>query len=101
MVGDITQDLRSGQTTQWTLGANLRHTPNLVTFIDYDEIRTERFPRRGHSQLLEYGFTYVLTPKYTMGLRQTLDLQAGTNRAVDFTIERKLPGWRLQVSGAF
>lgn len=95
MVGEIIQDLEDGKTAEWRLGVNMQHTPYLATFIDYSDIDVL------DSRLLSFGFTYQITRKYTLGLRETVDLSRGQARSLDITINRKLPRWELIVIARF
>ncbi len=95
VVGEIIQDLEDGKTAQWRLGVNMQHTPYLATFIDYTD--TEVLD----SRLLSFGFTYQLTRKYTVSLRQTVDVATHQARSLDISINRRLPRWELIVIAQF
>ncbi|MEX0745151.1 MAG: LPS assembly protein LptD [Phycisphaeraceae bacterium] len=94
-VGELTYDFQDDRVSQWRLGASLQHTPRLSSYLHYRNVRPI------HSQLFSYGFTYELTPKYTVSATQRFDLRENESRNVDFWLERRLPRARLRFVASF
>jgi hypothetical protein len=97
--GELTYDLENDRVAQWRAGAVLRQTPRLRLFLDYDQISVGN--ATVDAELLSFGFTYQLTPKYLLGLRQVVDVGRGEMRGLDLTLERRLPRWRLILTAGF
>lgn len=95
MSGDVTQSLQTGQVERWRIGAELDHGRRLRATLDYTELDDL------DAQLLTYGGSYQLTEKYRVIGRQRLDFSANESRTLAFTLERRLPRWRLQVVTTF
>ncbi len=97
ITGDVVYNLEDdldGVAT-WHVGATLRHTDRLTSFIDYAEIDVL------DSQLLTYGFTYELTRLYTVSLAHRIDVEQKLTRALDIIVTRRLPRWRFAVIVSF
>ena len=88
-VGAVTYNLESSDIAQWRAAINMRHTPQLTSYVEYTDLEFL------DSQLLGYGFTYDLTTKYAIAFKQTYDVRAQNARSTQVTLERRLPRWRL------
>lgn len=91
VVGEALQNLEDHFLAQWRAGIQLRHSPDLSTFVDYTEI--EDLDER----LLSYGFIYQLSRKYAIGFRHTYDLAEGRSRGIDARLTRRLPRWTMEI----
>ncbi len=91
IVGDVTYSLEDNDVPLWHLGAQIQHTPRFSTFLEYAEIELI------DSRLLTWGANYILTPKYSLGYRQRLNLGQNDTQDLTFTVERRLPQWRILV----
>lgn len=85
LVGDMTYSLEQDNVPVYRLGAVMRHSPQLNTFVDYTEIDAVS------SQLLTYGARYEMTPKWTGTFRHRLSFSDNETRDITLTLERKLP----------
>ena len=88
-VAELTYHLEDDMMSQWRIGVNLDHSPQLALFADFAEIDELS------SRLLTYGFDYRLTSKYTARFNHRLDLSASGDRSIDVALIRKLPRWKL------
>ena len=88
-ISALTYDMEHDELAQWRTGLNLRHSPQLSTFIDYTDLQFV------NTKLLGFGFIYELTRKYTISYRQTYDVTRQQSRSMQINVERKLPRWRL------
>lgn len=91
VVGEITQNLERGSAAQWRAGGSIAHSPHFSSFVDYTEIDLLG------SQLLVYGFNYILTSKYAMTFSHTLDFGGDESRNIQVALERKMPRWRMRL----
>jgi len=91
VVGEALQNLEDHFLAQWRTGIQLRHSPDLSTFVDYTEI--EDLDER----LLSYGFNYRLSSKYAIGFSHTYDLARGESRGIDARLTRRLPRWTMEI----
>ncbi len=91
MTGEVIRSLEDDEVEQWRLGLAMDHTPRLRSFVEYVELDAIQ------SRLLHYGFTYVLTTKYTFQWAHSFDVDEGSSRGFTATLERRLPQWRLRV----
>lgn len=89
---DANYNFDNDDIAQWNLGFTLDHTPRLATFIFYRDIEAIE------SAIIQYGFEYLLTPKYQMAYVQSYDTEHGENRNVTLTVTRRLPRWLLVVA---
>ena len=88
-VAEMTYHLEDDMTSQWRIGVNLDHSPQLTVFADFAEIDELS------SRLLSYGFDYRLTTKYTTRFTHRMDLSNSGDRSMDIALIRKLPRWQL------
>lgn len=95
VTGELTHSFDTDQIVQWRLGGSIQHTPHLFTYAEYESY--EELDLR----LLRYGFTYQLTTKYRVGIQHRLDLGGSGAERVSAMLERKLPRWRVRLSGSY
>ncbi|MEX2545865.1 MAG: LPS assembly protein LptD [Phycisphaeraceae bacterium] len=93
-VGEATYSFEHDQVTDWVLGASLRHTPRLTSFVNYRDIRAL------DSRLLTYGGAYQLTSKYRISATHRWDLSADESRSISIELERRLPQWRVRLTAS-
>lgn len=80
------------QIAYWRVGATLDHTPRLRSFMSYNEIEAV------NSRLLNYGFAYELTRKYSVLFSHTISFSDDdASRDIEIELIRKLPRWTLRV----
>ncbi len=87
-----TDDCRMGSSG---IGLALDRSPRSHFFIGH------RYIGMTHSNLLAFGSTYQLNPKYTIGLEEQFDLDAGRNSDLEITLVRKMPRWNFALSAGF
>ena len=95
VTGELTDDLETHQVVQWRVGATIDHSPNLTTFVNYEQLRPL------NSRLLSYGAVYQLTTKYRAAISQTIDFEQSSSEVFNFWLERQLPQWKLRFIGSF
>jgi hypothetical protein len=91
VVGEGTYDMDESVFARGSIGAELRHNPQLSTHIEY------RFIDASDNELLGIGWTYWLTTRYKLDLRPDIDLRNDRFRAVGLTITRRFPEFDLSV----
>jgi hypothetical protein len=84
-VGEGIYDLDESVVSRGSVGAELRHTPLLTTYIQY------RFIDISMSELLELGWRYQLTPKYQVAFAPQWDFRADDLRSLNLRITRTFP----------
>jgi hypothetical protein len=94
LAGELTHSLEDDRVVQWRFGGTLQHTPRFSSFVRYDEIDAL------DSQLLTYGFRYVLTVKYEMGFQQRIDFEREDSESIDLWLERRVPKWRVRLTAS-
>ncbi len=75
----------------WRVGATLQHTPNLTSFLNYQELDIL------DEQLLTYGFNYQLTRKYRIDFTHRLDFSRNESRRFSVGLTRQLPRWTMRI----
>jgi lipopolysaccharide assembly outer membrane protein LptD (OstA) len=89
--GQATYDLDEDLLARAAVGAELRHTPVLATFVEY------RYLEADDNRLLEMGWNYKLTPKYRVSLRPQWDFEEDDFRAVRLVVTRAFPDFTLAI----
>ncbi|MCH8151596.1 MAG: LPS assembly protein LptD [Planctomycetes bacterium] len=89
VVGETTYDLDNSIVARGSIGAELRHSPLFSTSVEY------RFLNASSNELLELGWTYQLTPKYSMSLSPQWDFRRDEFRAVSVRVTRRFPDFDL------
>lgn len=103
-VADATHSLERDQLAQLHAGALVTHSERLTSFIEFEYL--DATGKTGHtagyahsgaitSELVTLGFSYQMTSKYRVGLRQRWDLDRHSSRNTELIVERKLPRWTL------
>lgn len=85
LLGTGVWDLDENVMARGSIGAELRHTPLLTTYIEY------RFIDASSSELLAIGWTYQLTPKYQVAIAPQWDFRADDLRSMNFKLTRSFP----------
>ncbi len=92
---EASYSLESDQLEQWRTGLTFRQSPYLTLGIDYKEIDALQ------TKLVSTYATYQITRRYAASLSYTYDIGAEESRAVNASLERKMPGWRLVFTGSY
>jgi hypothetical protein len=92
---DLIYDVDSGNIGSSGLGLHVDRDPRTSYFIAH------RYIGESNSNLIAGGFTYRLTPKYTLAFREEYDIVENRNANTSITIIRKLPRWYVAVSAEF
>lgn len=95
LAGELIQSLDDGTVPLWRLGAQLQQTPRFSLRAGYTRLQPL------DSELLEYGFQYRFTEKYSLAVEHTLDLGGSARRFIDVDVERRLPQFSLRASARF
>ncbi|MHC4415868.1 MAG: LPS assembly protein LptD [Planctomycetota bacterium] len=91
VAGEATYDLDESVLSRGSIGTELRHSPLLATFVEY------RYLDASENELLEIGWSYLLTPKYRVSLRPQWDFQANEFRSVSLRVVRRFPEFDLTI----
>jgi hypothetical protein len=100
-IGDVNYSLEDSEVSRWTAGLLIDHTPRLTSFVQYREIGALGVPGSDilrRAAYIRYGFDYVLTPKYHIGLAHSYDLERDRDRDLTIMITRRLPRWLLMIT---
>lgn len=89
IVGQGTYDFDESHIARGSVGAALRHSPVLSTYLEYRYIEASR------NELLEISWNYRMTPKYSVMLRPQWDLREDEFRAVTARVIRTFPDFDL------
>jgi hypothetical protein len=91
VVGEATVDLDESAVARGSIGCELRHSPDLSTYVEY------RYIDASDNQLLGVGWRYRLTKKYMLALRPQWDFREDEFRSVDVRVTRSFPEFDLTV----
>ena len=83
--GTGTYDLEDNLLARGSIGSELRHSPLLSSHVEY------RFLEFSESELLGFGFSYLLTPKYSIAVTPEWDFNEDDFRAVTGRLRRAFP----------
>ncbi|MCI0366428.1 MAG: LPS assembly protein LptD [Phycisphaerales bacterium] len=89
VAGEATYVLEEDHLARGSIGAELRHSPLLSTYVEY------RFIRPGKSELLAVGWNYQLTPKYRIAIVPQYDFRAEDFRSLDARLTRGFPDFNF------
>jgi lipopolysaccharide assembly outer membrane protein LptD (OstA) len=89
IAGEATYDLDNDVIARGAVGAELRHSPVLVTFVEFRYIDIDK------NELLDMGWNYELTPKYRVSFRPQWDFQENDLRAIRVVVTRRFPDFDL------
>jgi len=87
-------------TDNWAVGASglglhIDRDPRLSYFIGH------RFIGESDSNLFGFGANYRLNEKYTLAVREEVDLNRGENADFELTLVRRMPRWYLSLTLEF
>ena len=85
LVGEGTYTLDPGALARGSIGAELRHSPVLTTYIEYRYIEVDK------NELLGIGWTYQLTPKYRIQINPQYDFRFDDFRSLSMRLTRSFP----------
>src|SRR4030095_5483704 len=85
IIGEGTYVIESSVLARGSIGAELRHSPVLTTYIEY------RFIDIDKNELLGIGWTYQLTPKYRIQINPQYDFRFDDFRLFTMRLTRSFP----------
>lgn len=85
IVGEATYDLDESAIARGSIGVELRHSPMLLTFVEF------RYIDISDNELLSVGWDYKLSKKYKVRLRPQWDFREDKFRAITFSVTRSFP----------
>ena len=91
LVGEETYDLDNDLLARGSVGVEIRHSPVLVTYIEYRYIDVDK------NELLAVGWTYQITPKYSVTFTPQYDFEAQNFRSVALRVTRTFPDFTFAV----
>jgi hypothetical protein len=89
--GEGTYDMDEEVLARGSVGAELRHTPALSSYVEY------RYLNASENELLGVGWDYRLTPKYRIGFRPQWDFEEDDFRSIAVRVTRRFPDFDLVV----
>ena len=89
VVGQGTYDLENSNISRASIGAEMRHSPLLSSYVEY------RLLRASQNELLGVGINYLLTPKYRVSISPQWDFKEEEFRAITGRIQRQFPDFTL------
>jgi len=89
--GEATYDLDESEISRGSIGAELRHSPVLSTYVEY------RYLNASDNELLGVGWNYRLTRKYRIGFTPQWDFVENDFRAVDLRVTRSFPDFDVTI----
>ena len=89
VTGEGIYDLDESAVARGSIGAELRHSPLLTTYIEL------RYLDASDNELLGVGWTYRLTPKYRVSLSPQWDLREDEFRSLSLRVVRSFPDFDL------
>ncbi|MCI0363532.1 MAG: LPS assembly protein LptD [Phycisphaerales bacterium] len=89
VAGEATYVLEDDILARGSIGAELRHSPLLSTYVEY------RFIDAGDSELLAVGWNYQLTPKYRIAIVPQYDFREQDFRSLDARLTRSFPDFNF------
>ena len=92
--GEMNYDLNDGEIDIFTLTYAVERTPRLSYLAGY------RYLGEIDSNLLGFGMNYRVNEKYTLALREELDIERGETAEFDLGVIRKFPRWFVAVTFA-
>jgi hypothetical protein len=89
VVGEQTIDIDESAIARGSIGAELRHSRDLSTYVEY------RYIDASDNQLLGVSWDYALTPLYHVRLRPQWDFQEDQFRSISVQVTREFPDFEL------
>ncbi len=90
-VGEATYDIDESAIARGSIGVELRHSPMLLTFVEY------RYIDASDNELLGVGWDYEISKKYKVRLRPQWDFREDKFRAITFAITRSFPDFDFTI----
>ncbi len=90
--GTATYDLDESSLARGSVGTELRHSPLLVTYVEF------RYLDASATQLLDVSWAYRLTPKHRVALSPQWDFKADEFRAVKLQVTRSFPDLEFTIA---
>ncbi|MFO0827407.1 MAG: hypothetical protein U0572_04585 [Phycisphaerales bacterium] len=78
-----------------SLGFEMRHTPDVNTYVEY------RYIAPTQSDLIQFGILYQLGKKYLIAFSPQYDLRAGELRRIQGSLTRTFPDFNLNLTGGY
>jgi len=78
-----------------SVGAEMRHSPDLSTYVEY------RYVAPTLSELLQVGAIYKVGTKYSLSVSPQVDLRIGELRAIQGGLTRRFPDFDLNLFGGY
>ncbi|MFA7238449.1 MAG: hypothetical protein WC058_16460, partial [Phycisphaeraceae bacterium] len=91
-VANMNYSFERDRIEQWNLGITFDHNPRLTSFAQLRNIEAL------DSLIFQYGFDYLLSPKYHLSFSQAIDLTRSRSREVSVVVTRRLPRMLLIVA---
>ncbi len=91
-------DLDESEFVRSSVGMELRHSPVLVTFVEYRRINyPDAMVEDAGIELLDVGWSYQMTPKYRVMISPQWDFHEDEFRSLNLRIARAFPDFELIV----
>jgi hypothetical protein len=91
VTGEGTVDVDESAIARGAVGAELRHSPLLSTYVEF------RYIDASDNELLGVGWQYRLTPKYQVAIAPQWDFRNDEFRSVDVQVTRAFPDFDLTI----
>ncbi len=92
IVSEGVYDIDEGRFARGAVGMELRHSPVFTTFVEF------RYLDADDLRLLGVGWTYQITPKYTVAFSPQWDFNRDEFRALRLALIRRFPDFDLNLS---
>lgn len=94
-LGNLNYSFESDTVERWNYGIKLAHHPRLTSFGQVRRIDEL------DSTVFQYGFDYLVSPKYHLAFAQSFDLDRGRNRDLEVLVTRRLPRMLLMLAFSY
>ncbi len=94
-VGNLNYSFESDTVERWNYGIKLAHHPRLTSFGQVRRIDAL------DSTVFQYGFDYLVSPKYHLAYAHSFDLDRGRNRDMEVLITRRMPRMLLMLAFSY
>ena len=94
-VANMNYSLERDRIERWNLGIIFDHNPRLTSWAQLRNIEAI------DSLIFQYGFDYLLSPKYHLSFSQAIDITRGRSREVAVVVTRRMPRMLLLVAFSF
>jgi hypothetical protein len=89
VVGEMTYSIEDSVFARGSIGIEMKHTPQLSTFVEY------RFINASNNKLLGIGWAYELSRKYLITLQPQWDFVNNQFRSLSVAVVRRFPDFDL------